>query len=114
MHSPRVDKRPGTYPLRLYRGDSYAWQIRGWTDPEHTSPIDLAGVTPRAEIRGPAGTIELGATLTEPNVIDLELAAGWWSEIGSPARWDLELTYPDGRVYTVLAGSVTIDGDVTR
>jgi len=109
-----VDKRPGTYPLRLYRGDSYAWQIRAWRDAEHTDPVDLAGVTPRAEIRGAAGSITLGVTLAEPNVIDLVLEAGWWSAIGSPARWDLELTYADGRVYTLLAGSVTIDGDVTH
>jgi len=101
-------------PLRLYRGDSYAWSVRAWTDDDHTDPADLAGVTPRAMIRGSAGAIELACTLTLPNVIDVELGASAWSAIGGSARWDLQLTYADGRVFTLLAGPVTIAGDVTR
>jgi len=101
-------------PLRLYRGDSYAWSVRAWTDAEHTDPADLAGVTPRATIRGSAGSIELACELTLPNVIDVELAADAWSAVGKSARWDLQLTYSDGRVFTLLAGPVTIAGDVTQ
>jgi len=101
-------------PLRLYRGDSYAWTVRAWSDEEHTLPIDLAGATPRAVIRGSAGSIELTCTLTEPNVIDVVLPADAWSAVGKSARWDLQLAWSDGRVFTLLAGSVTIAGDVTQ
>ena len=105
---------PGSLPLRLYRGDSYAWSVRAWTDDEHTIAADLAGVTPRAMIRGSAGSIELTCTLTEPNVIDVVLPADAWGAIGGSARWDLQLTYADGRVFPLLAGPVSITGDVTR
>jgi len=115
MHSPHVENtHPATMPLRLYRGDSYAWVVRAWSDPEHTIPVDLAGATPRATIRGSAGSIELACTLTEPNVIDVELASDAWGAVGKSARWDLQLAWTDGRVFTLLAGSVSIAGDVTQ
>ena len=115
MHSPHVENdHPGALPLKLYRGDSYSWIVSAWSDDEHTVPADLAGVTPRASIRGSRGRIELACELTLPNVIDVELAADAWSAVGKSARWDLQLTYSDGRVFTLLAGPVTIAGDVTQ
>ena len=104
---------PGTLPLRLYRGDSYAWTVRSWTDEGHTLPADLTGVTAAASIAGTSGVIVLDCAVTLPNIIDVTLDAGSWDGVRSPSRWDLQLTYADGRVFTLLAGDVTVQDDVT-
>jgi len=105
---------PGDLPLSLYRGDSYAFAVRVWSDEAHTIPGDLAGATAAAELRQGAEVITLDCTVVEPNTVDVVLAADAWGTVGpGTGRWDLQLTYADGRVFTVLAGAVTIAGDVT-
>lgn len=105
---------PGDLPLSLYRGDSYAWTVRVWGDDAHTVPGDLAGAAAAAEVRKGADVVTLACTVTEPNVIDILLPSDGWGAMGpGVGRWDLQLTWPDGRVYTVLAGAVTVVGDVT-
>ena len=104
---------PGTLPLRLYRGDTYAWQVRVWTDEAHTAPMNLAGASAAAQIGGSGGVMELTCAITLPNIIDLELAAASWNGTLAFDRWDLQLSWDDGRVYTLLAGSVAVQDDVT-
>jgi hypothetical protein len=104
---------PGTLPLRLYRGDSYSWQVRVWADEAHTQAIDLEGANPAAQIEGPGGVVGLACTLTLPNIIDVELPAANWNGTLALDRWDLQLTWDDGRVYTLLAGPVAVQDDVT-
>jgi len=111
---------PGSYPLALYHGDSYAWQFRIWSDAGHTLPVDLVGATAKAEIRySPGGTeiLTLTCTITGPNIIDVHLPAAAWvafpfKKTGAPS-WDLQVTFPGGDVVTYLAGAVTISADVT-
>lgn len=98
--------------LMLYRGDDYSWQFRLFGE-DHISPIDLTGVTAAAEIRGTVGTIALTCTVTLPNIIDVLLDSADWVELGHTARWDLQLTFADGQVYTLVAGPVTVTDDVT-
>ena len=106
--------RPGTLPLRLYRGDSYSWQVRLWRNAAHTDPLPLDDITAAASIGGTdGGVIVLGCTVTLPNLIDLELAADAWDGVVNPSRWDLQLNFIDGRVYTLLTGRVTVQQDVT-
>jgi hypothetical protein len=104
---------PGTLPLRLYRGDSYSWQVRVWVDEEHTSPMDLAGATAAAQIEGSVGVVVLDCAVTLPNLIDVALPAENWNGALTYDRWDLQLSWADGRVYTLLAGPVTVQDDVT-
>ena len=104
---------PGTLPLRLYRGDSYSWQVQLWTDDDPRAAIPLDGVTAAGAIAGSDGTISLDCAVTLPNLIDVDLAAASWDGVTNPSRWDLQLTYSDGRVYTMLAGPVTVQDDVT-
>ena len=108
---------PGTYPLEIYRGDSYRWQFKLWNDVDKTDPVDLTGVTPKAEIRDkPAGkkVTPMTCTISAPNMIDVALAAAdSGSLIAGKAYWDLQLTYSGGDVSTVLAGPVTVTADVT-
>jgi hypothetical protein len=96
---------PGTYSLALYRGDSYAWRFLVWNDDAKTDPADLAGVTAKAEIRdrpGGSSIMPLVCTVTQPNIVNVELTAGLWLtwQLLSGA-WDLQLTYPSGEVLTI-------------
>jgi hypothetical protein len=111
---------PGTYPLSLYRGDSYTWQFRLWSDPAHTQPVDLTGATVKAEVRyTPGGTaiLALDCTITAPNIIGMHLPADAWdgfvmTKTGT-AAWDLQVSFPGGDVITYLAGPVTLTADIT-
>lgn len=107
---------PGTYNLALYRGDTYSWTIKVWQDAAHTVPTDLTGATAKAEIRDRTGgttIVPLTCTLTPPNTIVMKLATAQWTGMPPAGVWDLQITYADGTVTTVLAGSVTVTPDVT-
>lgn len=109
--------RPGVYNLSLYQGDSYVWQYVVWADQCGGVPADLTGVTAAAQIRDqPGGTtvVELICEVMAPNIIHVTLTAE--AAAGLPARggWDLQLTYADGMVVTLVAGWVTVAPDYTR
>jgi hypothetical protein len=109
---------PGKYDLGLYRGDSYAWQIRLWEDDDQIDPVDLTGVVVAAEIRDkPAGAtiVELDCVVTLPNIIAMSMTPAMYT--GCPAKgvWDLQLTTTaTGAVRTVLRGAVAVTADVTE
>jgi hypothetical protein len=107
---------PGTYDLALYRGDSYGWRVRLWEDAAATIPADLTGVTVEAEIRDrSAGTfvVALDTVVTLPNIVDLAITPDMYATCPAKGVWDLQLTYADGTVRTVLKGAVAVTGDVT-
>jgi hypothetical protein len=110
--------KPGTFDLDLYRGDSYTWRFVLWADDAKTQPVDLAGATVAAEARDKPGGLNIVAfdcVVTPPNIIDVDLTAAMWAgvTVGTKA-WDLEVTMADGEVRTVVAGKVTVTGDVTN
>lgn len=112
---------PATYPLALYRGDSYAWQFKLWADANKTEPVDLTGVVAKAEMRVAPGTdpaMTMTCTITQPNIIDVELPALEWDKFNltkaGAAIWDLQLTYDSGDIKTVVRGVVSITADVTE
>ena len=107
---------PGVFNLDLYRGDTYRWQFKLWTDAEKTDPADLSDVTVKAEIRDkPGGTkiTPLTCTITEPNIIDVVLSAAASQLLDAKGAWDLQLTYPSGDVQTIVSGAVQVQADVT-
>ena len=111
---------PGTYPLALYRGDSYTWQFRLWRDTGKTQPVDLTGATAKAEVRyTPGGTdiLTMECVITAPNIIDMYLPPTAWDDWPfqqtAKPMWDLQVTYGGGSVITYLAGPVTLTADVT-
>jgi hypothetical protein len=111
---------PGTYPLSLYRGDTYAWQFTFWTDTAKTQPLDLTGSTPKAEIRYSTGGVDVLAmtcTLTPPNIVNVSLPAATWTawpfKPSSRPSWDLQITTAGGAVTTYVAGPVVVVGDIT-
>jgi hypothetical protein len=107
---------PGDYPLTLYKGDTARWQFKLWTDPNRTSPADLTGVIPKAEIRdkpGGALILAMSCSLELPNIVNMMLSATQSATLPNKGSWDLQLTYPSGDVTTVLAGAITVTTDVT-
>jgi hypothetical protein len=106
---------PGTYPLTIYRGDSYAWQFHLWDDDAKTAPTDLADAVAAAEIRTTnPDNVALECSITAPNIIDVVLPADDSSNLApGNGSWDLQVTYASGGVTTVLAGMVMVTPDVT-
>ena len=108
---------PGVFNLDLYRGDTYRWQFKLWTDAEKTDPADLTDVTVKAEIRDkPGGTkitpLDLHHHRTEHHRRrPVRRTAS--QLLDAKGSWDLQLTYASGDVATVLAGAVTVTADVT-
>jgi hypothetical protein len=108
---------PGDYPLAIYKGDSYRFQFLIWLDAAKSQPVDLTDVMVKAEIRDkPAGQqiYALDCSIVLPNTIEAILTplVSASLPVGSLV-WDIQLTYPDGMVNTVLAGKVTVTQDVT-
>lgn len=113
---------PGKYDLNLYRGDTYAWAFALWHDVDKTDPVDLSAATVAAQIRNKAGgdtimdmSVEVEA-VAPYNTITARIEAETWDTapgLGSGA-WDLQVTYANGDVQTVLAGKVKVTADVTR
>jgi hypothetical protein len=108
---------PGKFPLNLYRGDSYTWQFKLWLDAAKTVPLDLTDAVAKSEIRDrSAGDVinELSCTIEPPNVVVVSLSASQCAALPAIAQvWDLQITFLDGSVNTIVAGAVTITGDVT-
>jgi hypothetical protein len=107
---------PGDFPLTLYRGDSYRWSFLLWTDTAKTQPADLTGVMPKAEVRdkpGGAKVVALDCAVVVPNTVTMSLDAASSALLPLAGVWDLQLTYPNGDVATVLAGVVLVTPDVT-
>ena len=107
---------PQQMPLDVYRGDSYQWKLTLWTDAAATAPLDLAGAIAKAEIRLKPGSpvlATLECVVTQPNKVDVRLDAAQSTTLNGKAVWDLQLTFPDLSVKTVVAGPVTITSDVT-
>lgn len=79
-------------------------------------PVDLTGATVAAEIRDRSGgdrIVDLGVAVTVPNIVDMTMTPADYVDCPTQGVWDLQITYPDTSVRTVLGGSVTVAPDVT-
>ena len=108
---------PQDVPLYVYRGDSRSWAFRLWVDADRAEPFDLAQVTAvAAQIRrspDDRASVDLTCAIVLPNYVFAHLSAGQ-SQNTPPGRWDMQLSFPGGRVLTVIKGAVTVEPDVTR
>ena len=109
---------PARVPLTVYQGDTYSWQFALWQDIERTVPVDLDGMTPKAEIRTRSGApvlVNLGLDVTLPNGITATLSRDDSLKLAVPhARWDMQLTLADGSVTTIMAGPVSVTRAITE
>jgi hypothetical protein len=115
---------PGKLDLALYRGDTFYGPLI--TIPSLTSfggpaSISASGVFVKAQIRAKANSPDPIAefAVTEPNSdnqVRLKLAPSATAElVGRSAVWDLQVKDTSTNwVGTVLAGTITITGEVTR
>ena len=109
---------PVRVPLTVYQGDTYSWQFVLWQDAARTVPVDLDGMTPKAEIRTRSGapvlaTLALDVTL--PNEIMMTLSRDDSLKLTVPhARWDMQVTLADGSVTTIIAGPVSLTRAITE
>jgi hypothetical protein len=107
---------PGTFNLSMYRGDSYAWRFILWEDGAKTIPVDLTNVDVKVEVRDkPGGTVILPmpCVVTPPNIIDMSMTPEMYATCPTRGVWDMQLTFDDGRVSTIIGGSTSITPDVT-
>jgi len=124
------DFRPATHDLVLVRGDTVELHFRFgvgeqtlgvWT---LTEGADLSGVEFAAQIWDKSNTTKLAdLTVDLDDQSDPETQGGFFVR-GDAAvmadvpvgkhKWDLQATWPGGRVKTYLAGSATIKADYTR
>lgn len=107
---------PQAMNLDVYRGDSYRWTFTIWANAGASVPFDLTGAVAKAEIRSKPGApvlATLACTVTQPNTIDAALDAVQSATLAGTGVWDLQLTFPDSSVKTVVAGTVKITSDVT-
>ena len=107
---------PPEAPLYIYRGDSRSWRFVLWADPGRTEPFDLAGLYVAAQIRRDPDAltaVDLTVNVDLPNVVIVHLSAERSARCPT-GRWDMQLTYPDGRVTTAVRGRVAVTPDVTR
>jgi hypothetical protein len=57
--------------------------------------------------------IPLVCAVEMPNAILVSLDAAASATLPLTGAWDLQLTYPEGEVATILAGAVSVKADVT-
>ena len=107
---------PGKYDLTLYRGDTFELPFVLWEDEAKLTPVDLTDAIVKAEFRDKSGGLTVVAftcVVTLPNTITVSMTSAMWVGAPSGGVWDLQLTFPDGEVRTVIAGKVTVTADVT-
>lgn len=106
----------GEVPLFVYRGDSAAWLFRLWADDERSIAYDLTGAQVAAQIRRAPDdrtAVDLLCEVELPNLVTVRLSAAASSRTPT-GRWDMQATWTDGRVGTLIKGPVTVTPDVTR
>lgn len=109
---------PDLFHLDIYRGDTHEWTFTLWQDEAKTIPVDLTGLELEAEIRNaPSGAtiidLDCVAPIPTNGQIKVTLTAENARLVPVNGAWDLQITYPDGRVRTFVAGRVRNTLDVT-
>lgn len=107
---------PADYPLILYRGDSFRYNIVCWLDSAKTEPLDLTGVVAKSEIRETEGSVPIASitcTISLPQTVVCFLPPEVSQTLPLAGVWDLQLTYPSGDVLSIVKGTVNVTPDVT-
>jgi hypothetical protein len=107
--------KPQKYDMDLYRGDSAGWSFALWGDEAHTEPLILTDVVAEAEFRDKSAgsSVVTFACTIIGNSVEVRLPATAWTGAPPGGGWDLQLTFADGSVRTVVAGRVVVTPDIT-
>jgi hypothetical protein len=120
-------------PPHMKQGDTfrYAFRVRDRNlDGTPGDPVDLTGVTVRSQMRAtPQDAVAVidfdaavavdqvaskGVVLLEGIPADTELVDVPEGSLTKEYYWDVQLTYPDGRVQTYIDSTIIVHADVTR
>lgn len=115
MTAGLVDLRPGDLDVRHRRGDPATFQL---TIKEAGVPVDISARTYRGQLRRrPASTVAAEVTVTFTDAVHgilvVVLAEDVSLSLSGPYAWDFEQIVA-GQRRTILAGTWTVDDDVTR
>ena len=105
--------------LEIKQGDTFHLEIQ-WTDSEGT-PVDMSGCSARMQLRRtPSEGVLLDMSTENGRItlgfgsIVLDVDAVTMRELSTPeGSFDLQITYSDGRVTTILGGAFRLIPDVT-
>ena len=104
-----------------YAGDTLGILIRLYDDVAKTQPSNLTGTIVTAQVRATPQSVEAEADFAVSvlnNTITLILEPKRTREIPPSSVWDCQVDWdasnPDTNVQTVVAGSLTLQPDVTR
>jgi hypothetical protein len=108
---------PVDQDLCVYRGDTGYFMIVV-TEADMTTPIDVTTATWQALIKvspdekDPVGAFVVTMHPGEVNVVDVTLPPLISATLAGPYFYDVEMTL-DGKVTTLVAGTLTVDKDVS-
>lgn len=113
--------------LSIYKGDSYEFSFRLRERDEAGAPagyVNLTGCTAKAQIRATEDSSTVIAEFAteiptqsgdDLGRVNISLTSADTSASGFVnGKWDVQITWPDGKVKTYLSGSVTVTKEVTR
>ena len=108
---------PVNQDLCVYRGDTGYFMIVV-TEADMTTPIDITTATWQAAIKRSVDDLDVAGVFVvtphpgEINVVDVTLFPVVSSTLDGVYVYDVEMTL-DGKVTTLVAGTLTVDKDVT-
>jgi len=114
--------RPGTFDWPVqYAGDTA--RPLSFTILEGGEPVDITGCQIRMQVRSCLGedpildlSVSDGLSIAITDATNGRMRVGNYPnpQVSGAFVYDLEVTFPDGRVQTFFRGSYVIEGDVTR
>jgi hypothetical protein len=118
MTSPQtIEVLPQVVHISFYQGDDFLLDV-AVTDPEDGSPIDVSGMTPKAQIRHTAADptvlaeFAIDSTDAATGLLHLSISSTVTTALPETGIWDVQLTSP--KVSTIAAGNVLCTRQVTR
>lgn len=110
---------PGTKAFSFYRGDTFSVTM---TYKEGGLGVSLTGATVAAKFRSSVSTeastsfmVVVSNQTTFPGEFTISLAAATTAAVtNTQSAYDVQITWPDGEVQTILKGTLTMIEDVTR
>jgi hypothetical protein len=108
-----------THNLELRQGDDFT-QILSFFEADGTTPKNLTGYQVRAQLRRWPSSLDgidlvIDTDQLVMGTVTISLSGATTTALRvRPYVWDLELEEPGGTVQTVLAGTVTVQAQVTH
>lgn len=119
--------QPAEQDIEIYQGDTFDLflRLKKLTAPLTYTYIDLTDAVPKAQVRATADAVGVLAEFTcalsdqvaTPGGLLAVLSKVQTAALASTPPdfvWDLEITFANGDVKTILAGKVTVTKQVTR